>query len=67
MCRILPAIESLNQYLSYLNHHADADRPPHCPHCSFCKVWRHGHYLRKADREGEAGESKLRFPVIKTY
>jgi len=67
MCPILPAIESLNQYLFYLKHHADAFYRPHCPHCNFCKVWRHGHYLRKADREGEAGVYLDPVPIPRFY
>ena len=67
MCRILTAIESLNQYLYDLKHHADAYRPPHCPHCSFREVWRHGHYLRKADREGEDGVYLDPVPIPRFY
>ena len=67
MCRILPAIESLNQYLYYLKHHADAYRPSHCPHCGFCKVWRHGHYFRKADREGKEGVYLDPVPIPRFY
>ncbi len=67
MCRILPAIESLNQHLYYLEHHADAFRPAQCPHCGFCGVWRHGHYLRKADREGENGVYLDPVPIPRFY
>jgi len=67
MSRILPAIESLNQYLSYLKHHADDYRPSHCPHCGVSEVWRHGHYLRKADREGEDGVYLDPVPIPRFY
>ena len=67
MCRILPAIESLNQHLYYLKHHADAYRPEHCPHCGLCGVWHHGHYLRKADREGKDGVYLDPVPIPRFY
>ena len=52
MSRILPAIDSLNQHLYHLEHHPEAYCPQRCPHCGMEGVWVHGHYLRKADREG---------------
>ncbi len=31
MCRILPAIDSLDQHLYHLAHHPEAFRPQQCP------------------------------------
>ncbi len=67
MCRILPAIESLDQHLYHLEHHPEAYRPPQCPHCGVGGVWRHGHYRRKADRDGEDGVYLDPVPIPRFY
>ncbi len=67
MCRILPAIDSLDQHLFHLEHHPEAYRPPQCPHCGLGGVWRHGHYQRKADREGKDGVYLNPVPIPRFY
>lgn len=67
MCRILPAVDSLDQHLYHLEHHPEAYRPSFCPHCGVSGVWRHGHYLRKADREGEDGLYLDPAPIPRFY
>lgn len=52
MRHILPEIYSLEQHLYYLEHHPEMYQPEQCPHCGCADVWRHGHYHRKAEREG---------------
>ena len=67
MCRILPAINSLDQHLSHLQHHPETFRPRQCPHCGRCGVWRHGYYRRKADREGKDGVYLDPVPIPRFY
>jgi len=67
MYRILPAIESLDQHLYHLEQHPEAYRPERCPHCGMGGVWRHGHYWRKADRDGEDGVYLDPVPIPRFY
>lgn len=67
MCRILPAIDSLDQHLYHLQHYPEAYRPQQCPHCGLGGVWRHGHYRRKADREGKDGVYRDPVPIPRFY
>jgi len=67
MSRILPAIESLDQYLYHLEHHPESYRPSQCPHCGLSGVWRHGYYRRKADREGKDGVYLDPVPIPRFY
>ena len=67
MCRILPAIDSLDQHLYHLDHHPQAYRPAQCPHCGLGGVWRHGYYRRKADREGKDGVYLDPVPIPRFY
>lgn len=67
MCHILPAIDSLDQHLYHLKHHPEAYRPQQCPHCGRGGVWRHGHYRRKADREGKDGVYLDPVPIPRFY
>ena len=67
MCRILPAIESLDQHLYHLQHDPETYRPRQCPHCGLVGVWRHGHYRRKADREGQDGVYLDPVPIPRFY
>lgn len=67
MSRILPAIDSLDQHLYHLEHHPEAYCPQRCPHCGMEGVWVHGHYLRKADREGDDGVYLDPVPIPRYY
>jgi len=67
MCHILPAIDSLVQHIYHLKHHPEAYRPQRCPHCARGGVWRHGHYPRKADREGKDGVYHEPVPIPRFY
>ena len=67
MSRILSAIRSSDQPLSPLEPHPEALRPRQCPHCGLGGVWRHGHYRRKADREGQAGVYRDPVPIPRFY
>ena len=67
MHHILPAIDSLDQHLYHLEHHPEAYRPQQCPHCGLGGVWRHGHYRRKADREGKDGVYLDPVPIPRFY
>ena len=67
MCRIVPAIESLDQHLYHLQHDPEAYRPRQCPHCGLVGVWRHGHYRRKTDREGQEGVYLDPVPIPRFY
>lgn len=51
MLRIVPLIASLQEHLDRLACKPDDYRPPACPKCGFARLWGHGHYVRKADRE----------------
>ncbi|NEV65266.1 DUF6431 domain-containing protein [Thiorhodococcus minor] len=49
---ILPGILSLEQHLAELRLNPEHYRPARCPHCGRAGLGGHGHYARKADREG---------------
>ena len=51
MHRILASITTLASHAAALASSSDAYRPRNCPHCNGCKLWGHGYYARKADRE----------------
>ena len=55
MSRIVPSIDTLDQHLFLLEHQPEIYRPSCCPFCGMDKLWSHGHYLRKSDREGSEG------------
>lgn len=55
MKRILPGIDTLEQHLAQLESNPEAYRPARCPSCGKGGLRCHGHYLRKADREGKDG------------
>jgi hypothetical protein len=51
MHRIVASITSLELHAAALVSGCEAYRPLNCPHCNGCKLWGHGYYERKADRE----------------
>jgi len=65
--RILPGINLLKQHLLELKLHPESYRPDYCPHCGINGIWNHGHYLRKADREGEDGTYLDPVPIPRYY
>lgn len=50
MLSILAGILSLVQHITTLQQTPERYLPARCPHCGKAGVWRHGDYLRKADR-----------------
>ncbi|MES9902669.1 MAG: DUF6431 domain-containing protein [Sedimenticola sp.] len=67
MNRILPGIHSLKQHLNQLKQDPEVYRPIRCPHCGKGDLWSHGHYLRKADREGKDGVYLDPVPILRYY
>ncbi len=51
MHRIVASITCLEAHAAALTAGCEAYRPLNCPHCNGCKLWGHGYYERKADRE----------------
>ena len=51
MQRIVPAILSLEQHRDALQREPVTYRPAGCPHCGLARLWGHGGYARKADRD----------------
>jgi transposase-like protein len=51
MQRIVPAILSLEQHRDTLQREPVTYRPAGCPHCGLARLWGHGGYARKADRD----------------
>ncbi len=62
MNRIVATVTSLAQHLSLLVRDPELYRPPACPHCGLGKLWRHGCYQRKVERN--VGASAARDPVL---
>ena len=55
---IVPDVNSLNEYISYLAKKTHmALRPDYCIHCGRAFPWCHGSYTRKADRENSPAKS----------
>ncbi len=52
MYRIVSGIHSLQQHAVALARTPEVYRPKQCPHCGHGALRCHGHYERKADREG---------------
>jgi transposase-like protein len=65
MALILPGIHSLVQHLQHLQVEPETYRPARCPHCGKARVWCHGVYTRKADRDGTAHGSLNPIPIAR--
>lgn len=57
MNRIVASILTISQHLVTLYREPLVYRPNSCPHCCFGKLWNHGCYERKADRESSGLKS----------
>ena len=51
MNRIVATVTSLAQHLAVLAQTPELYRPAACPHCGLGKLWRHGCYQRKVERD----------------
>src|SRR3546814_13472138 len=62
MNRMVSAIVSLAQHLHAIRHTPQDYRPAACPHCGLGRLWRHGCYVRHADRRSpsEIGRASCR-------
>jgi hypothetical protein len=63
MKRIVASILTLQQHLDSLSRQPILYRPTACPNCSFGKLWCHGCYERKADRQSLSSESLNPIPI----
>lgn len=63
MALILPGIHSLAQHLQHLQALPEDYRPQRCPHCGRARMWCHGAYTRKADRERSRAASLNPVPI----
>lgn len=61
MHRILASITSLEAHAAALASGCDTYRPRNCPHCQGCRLWGHGYYPRKVNRQ--VGACALFSPV----
>lgn len=48
---ILAGICSIRQHIQKICSQPEDYQPERCPHCNCARLWRHGVYLRKSDRE----------------
>jgi len=60
---IVASILTLSQHLETLSLDPSAYRPKFCPHCGYGKLWHHGCYERKADRESFGPKSLNPVPI----
>lgn len=67
MSRILPSIVTLDQHLSSLVDQAESYRPGCCPHCGTGRLWCHGYYYRKADRDRYRSLRRNPIPIPRYY
>jgi len=65
MSLILPGILSLAQHLKSLRRDPESYRPQKCP-CGHARVWCHGCYTRKADRQ-DLGQPCLDIQIPRFY
>src|SRR3546814_4225184 len=63
MNRMVSAIVSLAQHLHAIRHTPQDYRPAACPHCGLGRLWRHGCYVRKADRRSPSVQSLHPIPI----
>lgn len=63
MLRIVASIITLEHHFQALEQTPDPYRPAACPHCGAGRVWRHSHYLRKADRRAGCRASRNPVPI----
>ncbi len=63
MKRIVASILTLQQHLDSLSNQPILYRPIACPNCSFGKLWCHGCYERKADKQSLNSESLNPIPI----
>ncbi len=64
MAHILAGILSLKQHVFHLRTQPEDYRPDLCTYCGSTRLWRHGHYVRQADRRpgSERMDDTLQIP-----
>jgi len=67
MISIVAGILSLIQYQKSLINEPDRYLPEKCLCCGVAGLWRHGHYDRKADRQGTAEESLNPISILRFF
>jgi hypothetical protein len=66
MTLILPGVLSLIQHIENLRRDPESYRPRKCP-CGHAKVWCHGCYTRKSDRNDLNEQSLNPVPILRFY
>jgi hypothetical protein len=65
MQRMVAAITSLPQHFDALRDRPEVYRPASCPRCGFGRLWLHGCYQRKADRQSLSTATRNSTPVLR--
>ena len=60
---IVKNILTFTDYLIQLDINSEQFRPDRCPHCGLNKLWIHGSYSRKADRESPPEKTLNMIPI----
>ena len=65
MHRIVSSVTALAQHVDAVDKTPDLYRPKACPHCGMTRLWRHGCYFRKADRERSGDPSRNPVAILR--
>jgi len=65
MYRMVFAGGCLQEHLETMEHSPERYRPERCPQCGMARLWRHGSYLRKADRRRQSDFNPVPIPRFK--
>lgn len=64
---IIPDINSLVQHISVVNKQPERLSPSVCPHCGNTRLWGHGSYPRKSDKENSSANSLNPISIPRFY